>query len=68
MMTKGKGVQKKSDSLFPYEEFPVRLEHMDGKVFKVCFFKDKDHLTKYIDRAKLKLKQCLVSYKNESCS
>lgn len=37
---------------FPYEGFPFRLEHKDGKDNKVCWFSCQEHLQKYIDRYK----------------
>jgi len=42
---------------FPYEMFPVRLFHMEGKDFadlKICSFTDECHALKYIERLGLK--------------
>ena len=30
--------EKKKNKTFPYSMFPVRLEHMEGKNKKICFF------------------------------
>jgi hypothetical protein len=35
---------------FPYENFPYKLEHKDGKEKRVCYFECKDHLDKYLVR------------------
>jgi len=45
---------------FPYETMPFRLEHKEGKQTKVCFFACKEHLEKYLTRAKLSPKDCKV--------
>jgi len=37
---------------FPYEGFPYRLEYIDGKDERVCWFTCEDHLQKYIARYK----------------
>jgi hypothetical protein len=45
---------------FPHSEFPVRLEHMEGKDQmdkKVCFFQSQSHLQKYLNNAKLTTNQ-----------
>ena len=42
---------------FPYEMFPVKLFHMEGKDFadlKICSFTDECHALKYIERLGLK--------------
>ncbi len=43
--------------LFPYQTFPWRLEFDKT----VCHFECEEHLQKYLDRYKLKPKQCKVS-------
>ena len=40
-------------SKFPYETFPYRLEHFEGKGKKVCWFSHESHVHKYIERHKL---------------
>jgi len=45
---------------YPHLEFPVRLEHMEGKDNKdkkVCFFQSQEQLQKYLNSAKLKTDQ-----------
>ena len=52
---------------YPHSEFPVRLEHMDGKDGmdkKVCFFQSQEHLQKYLNSAKLKSDQYQVYYRD----
>jgi hypothetical protein len=39
---------------FPYESFPIKLTHKDGKDKKTCWFQCVEHYQKYIDRHKLK--------------
>ena len=39
---------------FPYENFPIKLTHKDGKDKKTCWFQCESHYQKYIDRHKLK--------------
>jgi hypothetical protein len=41
---------------FPYENFPYKLEHKDGKEKRVCYFECKDHLDKYLVRYNIKKK------------
>lgn len=43
----------KDASKFPYETFPIRLDHLDGKDKKTCWFQCEDHFIKYITRYKL---------------
>jgi len=45
--------------------FPVRLEHMEGKDKKICFFTHKDDMTKYVSRLKLKKKDYKFSVKSD---
>jgi hypothetical protein len=51
---------------FPYDNFPIRLEHSDNEDKKTCWFECQEHLDKYITRYKLKPKEFTVEYKNES--
>ena len=53
---------------YPHSQFPVRLEHMEGKDGmdkKVCFFQSQEHLQKYLNSAKLKKTQYSVFYKED---
>ena len=50
-------VQPKADDtpVLPFHEnFPITLEHKDGKEFKKCFFMCQEHCDSYIKRYKLK--------------
>jgi len=52
---------------YPYSQFPVRLEHMEGKNGmdkKVCFFQNQEHLQKYLNSAKLTTNQYQVYYRD----
>ena len=52
---------------YPHSEFPVRLEHMDGKDGmdkKICFFQSQEHLQKYLNNAKLKEHQYQAYYRD----
>lgn len=54
--------KSKDKDLFPYESFPYRLDHKDGKTKKVCHFQCDDHLIKYIERHKLLEKDYVAKY------
>jgi hypothetical protein len=41
---------------FPYESFPIKLLHKEGKDTKLCWFQCEEHFQKYIDKHKLKEK------------
>ena len=49
---------------FPYENFPIKLVHKDGKDKKTCWFQCEAHFQKYIDRHKLVSKDYEVSTNN----
>ena len=52
---------------YPHSQFPVRLEHMEGKDGmdkKVCFFQSQEHLQKYLNSAKLKDNQYQAYYRD----
>ena len=52
---------------YPHSEFPVRLEHMEGKDGtdkKICFFQSQEHLQKYLNNAKLKENQYQAYYRD----
>ena len=55
---------------FPYEGFPIRLEHPDGKQegrkkppVKVCYFQHIDDANKYIKKYKIKKTECTLDIK-----
>lgn len=52
-------------SLFPYQNYPYRLEFGEKKNITLCFFECKEHLDKYIERYKLKAKDIQVQYRDE---
>jgi len=53
-------------SLFPYESFPIRLEHDDKQKGRMtCFFQCEEHLEKYIERGKLDRKKCVILRAND---
>jgi hypothetical protein len=47
-----------------YPGFPIRIEHMDRKDKKTCWFQCHDHLDKYLTRNKLKISDILVEYED----
>ncbi len=52
---------------YPHSQFPVRLEHMEGKDQmdkKVCFFQSQEHLQKYLNSAKLTTNQYQAYYRD----
>lgn len=52
---------------YPHSQFPVRLEHMEGKDGmdkKVCFFQSQEHLQKYLNSVKLKENQYQAYYRD----
>ena len=46
--------KKYEDFRFPYETFPICIQHYDSDNFKICWFQCIDHMDKYIKRHKLK--------------
>ena len=50
---------------FPYQNFPIRLEYKEIKDKKLCFFECEEHLKKYVDRHKLKLKDLTIQYNSD---
>jgi hypothetical protein len=56
-------MKKQEKEKFPYDSFPYRLEHQEGKTKKICYFECEEHLNKYISRYKLKKKEYKSDYK-----
>jgi hypothetical protein len=52
-------------SLFPYQNYPYRLEFGEKKNLTICWFEHEQHLKKYIERHKLKTKDIQVQYRDE---
>lgn len=51
---------------FPYDQFPVKIVHKDGKDLKeirTCYFQCEAHAQKYILKNKFKKKDYTISYK-----
>ena len=57
-------MRSKMKDLFPYEGFPIRLEHKEGKTKKVCHFQCVDHFEKYVTRHKLKPSECKALHRD----
>jgi hypothetical protein len=55
-----------STELFPYTSFPIRLEFMEGKHSRVCYFQDKTHLNKYLIKHKINKKTANILYNEET--
>jgi hypothetical protein len=53
----------KEKEKFPYDSFPYRLEHREGKTKKICYFECEEHLNKYVSKNKLKKRQYKSDYK-----
>ena len=54
---------------FPFDQFPWKLTHKDGKDNKdtrKCYFESEDHMKKHIARYNLKKKDYTISYKYEN--
>jgi len=58
-------IENNKSKTFPYSMFPVRLEHMEGKNKKICFFTHKEDMIKYVGRLKLKKKDYKFSVKSD---
>ena len=56
-------VSPNKEEEFPYDEFPWKLVHKDGKETRKCYFQTEEHRKKHIDRYKLKKKDIQLSYK-----
>lgn len=48
---------------FPFDQFPYKLIHKDGKEVRKCYFQSEEHRQKHIDRYNLKKKDIQLSYK-----
>jgi hypothetical protein len=45
---------------FPHVGFPWKLIHKDLKENKTCYFQCEEHMLKYIERYKIKKKDCKI--------
>jgi hypothetical protein len=48
---------------FPFDQFPWKLIHKDGKETRKCYFQTEEHRKKHIERYNLKKKDIQLSYK-----
>ena len=59
-------VSQNREEEFPFDQFPWKLVHKDGKDGKEtrkCYFQSEEHRQKHIDRYKLKKNEIKLSYK-----
>lgn len=50
-------ISESDKQVFPYDQFPVKVIHKDGKELKdtkTCYFQNENHAQKYIIRCKFK--------------
>lgn len=59
--TGGKQLTNNSE-LFPYEQYPIRLEAKNTDTSTVCYFSCVEHLQSYIDRNKSKTMEFQIDY------
>lgn len=52
-------------SLFPYKNFPYRLEFGEKQGLVICFFECEEHLEKYLTRHKLDKRKVKIQNRNE---
>ena len=58
-----KVVSENREDEFPFDQFPWKLVHKDGKETRKCYFQSEEHRQKHIDRYNLKKKDIQLSYK-----
>jgi hypothetical protein len=51
---------------FPFDQFPWKLIHKDGKETRKCYFQTEEHRKKHINRYNLKKKDIQLSYKYDN--
>ena len=56
-------VSQNREEEFPFDQFPYKLIHTDGKETRKCYFQSEEHRKKHIDRYNLKKKDIQLSYK-----
>lgn len=54
-----------STDLFPYENYPYRLEFGEGKNITICWFECEYHLQKHLTRYKIDTKVAKIDYRDE---
>lgn len=50
------GKSTATNETFPYDQFPYKLIHVEGKDKKTCYFQCQNHLDKYLARCKFNSK------------
>lgn len=53
------------EEMHPFPTFPYRLEYQDGTDTRVCHFECEEHITKHIQRYKLKKGNYFIDTKND---
>lgn len=56
-------VPQNREEEFPFDQFPWKLVHKDGKETRKCYFQSEEHRKKHINRYNLKKKDITLSYK-----
>ena len=51
-------------SLFPYENFPIRLQFGEKKEIIICWFECDEHLQKHLNRYKLDKRTIKIDYRD----
>jgi hypothetical protein len=60
---KSEQVTQNKEEEFPFDQFPWKLIHNDGKETRKCYFDSEYNRQKHIDRYNLKKKDIQLSYK-----
>ena len=50
---------------FPYSTFPFRLELVDGKDKRVCWYECQEHVDRFLKRHQLKKKDYTLTIKSD---
>ena len=50
--------------LFPYKDFPIRLQFGEKKQTTICYFECEAHLQKYLERYKIDTKTLKLDYRD----
>jgi hypothetical protein len=56
-------VSQNKEEEFPFDQFPWKLVHKEGKETRNCYFQTEEHRKKHIERYKLKKNEIQLSYK-----
>lgn len=55
-----------TNAQFPYSGFPYKLEYLENKNKRICYFECKEHLDKYLTRSNLKKKDVSIEVNKKS--